>query len=132
MLTLPSRKIAVIDLATGTSSLRELPGSIAMANSAAINTNTGDPSKVRVHYTATGRSFTMSNSAAFCGQAFNPGGGLTISGGGTPAAQYYGVFHGTTITTTSTAQIHADAAYGNSSGSGTTTSTSILAWRQSR
>lgn len=31
VLTLPSRKIAVIDLATGTSSLRDLPGSIATA-----------------------------------------------------------------------------------------------------
>jgi hypothetical protein len=126
---------------SGTSAINILPnssliiymvGSIAMANTAAINTNTGDPTKVRIYYTATGRSFTMSNSAAFCGQAFNPGGGLTISGGGTPAAQYYGVYHGTTITTTSTAQIHADAAYGNSSGSGTTTNTSILVWRQSR
>lgn len=31
VLTLPSRKIAVIDLATGTSTLRDLPGSISMA-----------------------------------------------------------------------------------------------------
>ncbi|MCX5691264.1 MAG: PA14 domain-containing protein [Planctomycetota bacterium] len=123
---------SAINILPNSSLIIYMVGSISMANTAAINMNTGDPSEVRIYYTATARSFTMSDSAAFCGQTFNPGGGLTISGGGSPAAQYYGVFHGTTITTTSTAVIHADAAYGNSSGSGTTSSTSILSWRQSR
>jgi hypothetical protein len=122
---------AAINLLPGASLVLFVAGNVTMSNTATFNFNTGDPRRVRVYFTTGTRSLTMSNDSRFCGQAFNPGGGLTLSGSAFETPRYLGVFHGTTISTSSFTNIHADAAYGASSVSGSATTT-ILEWRQDR
>ncbi len=103
-------------------------GNLAISSTAQVNANTADPKRVQVFFTSAGRSMTMANSAVFHGYVFNPGGGLTITGGSTPAPTFFGVYHGTTISTTSTALFRADASFGS-----TTASTNLLTtWRQTQ
>ena len=90
--------------------------------------NTADPTRLHVFFTAASLSMTMAGSATFHGSVFNPGGGLTMTGGSTPAPTFFGVFHGTTMSTTSTALFRADASFGS-----TTSNTNLLGnWRQTQ
>ncbi len=103
-------------------------GTLALSSTAQVNANTADPTRFHVFFTSSGLSMTMANSAAFHGYAFNPGGGLAITGGSTPAPTFFGAFHGTTVSTSSTALIRADAAFGSTSAA----TTVLAAWRQTR
>jgi hypothetical protein len=116
-----------IDLEPDSSLLLYLTGgNLALSSTCAVNANTADPRRLRVFFTTNGYSMTMSGSANFHGYVFNSGGGLTITGGSTPAPTFYGVFHGNTISTTSTALFRADASFGSA-----TASTNVLSvWRQ--
>jgi hypothetical protein len=103
-------------------------GNLAISGTAQVNANTADPTRFRIFFTAMGRTMTMTGSAVFHGYVFNRDGGLTITGGSTPAPTFFGVYHGTTISTTSTALFRADASFGS-----TTASTNLLTtWRQTQ
>lgn len=103
-------------------------GNLALSGTSQVNANTADPTRLQVFFTTTARAMTMATSAVFHGYVFNPGGGLTITGGSTPAPTFFGAYHGTTISTTSTALFRADASFGS-----TTASTNLLSsWRQTQ
>jgi hypothetical protein len=103
-------------------------GNLALSGTSQVNANTADPTRLQVFFYAMNRSMTMATSAVFHGYVFNPSGGLTITGGSTPAPTFFGVYHGTTISTTSTALFRADASFGSTSAS-----TNLLTgWRQTQ
>ncbi len=119
---------AAINIQPNSSLLLYIGGAISMANTSTINTNTGDPRSVRVYVTAAAKTVTLIDSSRFCGYIFNPGSSLTITGGATPAPEYFGVYHGTDISITGNALFHADACFGSVSGS--SGGTTLLTWRQ--
>jgi hypothetical protein len=103
-------------------------GNLILANTCQVNANTADPTRLQVFFTTALRSMTMSGSAVFHGYVFSPAGDLTITGGSTPAPTFFGVYHGNTISTSSTAIFRADASFGS-----TTASTNLLTgWRQTQ
>ena len=103
-------------------------GTLSLANTSQVNANTADPTRLRVFFTAAGLSMTMTGSAIFHGYVFAPSGGLTITGGTTPAPTFFGVYHGQTLSTTSTALFRADASFGSTSAN-----TILLSeWRQTQ
>ncbi|MEY3230165.1 MAG: hypothetical protein RL689_252 [Planctomycetota bacterium] len=103
-------------------------GTLSLANTSQVNANTADPTRLHVFFTAASLSMTMAGSATFHGSVFNPGGGLTMTGGSTPEPTFFGVFHGNTMSTTSTALFRADASFGS-----TTANTNLLTgWRQTQ
>ena len=103
-------------------------GNLWITGTSQVNANTADPTRLHIYFDVPGWPVSMQNSAVFHGSIFNPGGSLTITGGSTPAPTFFGVYHGTTITTTSTALFRADASFGS-----TIASTNLLTtWRQTQ
>ncbi len=117
---------ASIQVLPGSSLTLYVGGTFTMANTSTLNTSAGDPRATIIYMIGAAKAMTLNDSSQVCAYTYNNAGGLSIVGGTTPAPEYFGVFHGTTVNLQSNAKFHADVSVGATTG--TTGGTSLTQW----
>lgn len=96
------------ELAAGATLRLFIRGDANLYTDAAINMNTGDPSRCWVHLLGNSRRVQLTDRAKLVAHVRNPRGGLEMSGTSSPGSELFGTFHGTSLVMSDKARLHAD------------------------
>ncbi len=106
-----------LQLAAGATLTMYVAGDVNIYNQARVNANTGDPSRCWIYLTGSSRKLQMTDRTKLAAHVRNPKGAMEMYGNYTPGSEFFGTFHGVSLTMTDRTRFHADISL-HAAGSG--------------
>jgi hypothetical protein len=102
-------------------------GTVSFNNQAEANTNTGDPSALRIFMTGSNQAYTQTDRTRVYAWVNNPLGPFNVYGQGNSGSEFWGMARANTVVQSDKTKMHGDARTGATSSSA---STAVLSWAE--